>query len=896
MDVLTDILSSLRLTGGVVIDAETSGDWCLLSRFTEEDCVRFEVSGDLIAYHYVRSGHLFASLDGAPPVEAKPGDIILLPRNDPHLLYSRSGLQPVDSHELIQQAGNGPAKILIEGEGEPASIYCGFLGVSAEHHPLLDSLPPLLKLDGNNDVHGDWVETSMRLLNEARNSPELVTRVAELFFAEAIRRYMEQLPPDQGGWLAGLRDPAIGKALAIIHSRFAEELDVETLAREAGVSRSVLGERFTELLGEPPMRYCARWRMRLAANMLRDGKQNASNIAYTVGFNSEAAFTRAFKREFGEPPATWRRKIEEEAKARKERSSELPDQVVRHCTAKDGTRLAFSVAGDGPPLVKAANWLSHIEYDWHSPVWRHWLKEFTNGRCFIRYDERATGLSDWDTPEISFDAFVDDLESVVDCLGLEKFDLFGISQGGAVAIAYAVRHPERVRKLVICGGYACGWAHRADPEELARREAMLTLTEVGWGGDNPAYRQLFTNLFIPGATAKQQDWFNDLQRMSTSPENAVKLQRVLSKIDVRELLPQLKVPTLIFHARDDHVVPFSAGEYLARNIAGSTFVPVEGDNHIFLEHEQAWQAFSRVTREFLDKEKLITPAVQPPAAPAEREESVHSCSGKDGTKIAYAVAGEGFPIFKAPNWMTHLEHDWSSPVYGHWLQLGVELGRLIRMDMRGFGLSDWEPRDFSFDAMIGDMEAVIEDASVEQCDMIAVSHGAALAIAYAARHPERVRKLVLVNSFAAGWRVRADPEEVAWRESLMEMNRRRPSFRRSLLGEMFITLYFPSASQPLIDWHNELFQTLGPVPSMERMIELASWIDVREDLPKIRAQTLVFHATRDGNAPVDVGRQVADGIAGARFIELDSANHVLLGDEPAWRIFARETRAFLRTP
>jgi pimeloyl-ACP methyl ester carboxylesterase len=214
--------------------------------------------------------------------------------------------------------------------------------------------------------------------------------------------------------------------------------------------------------------------------------------------------------------------------------------------------------------------------------------------------------------------------------------------------------------------------------------------------------------------------------------------------------------------------------------------------------------------------------------------------------------------------------------------------------MRGFGLSEWDPREFDFETLVGDLAAVIDAADVERCDLLGISHGGAIAMAYAARHPARVRKLVLVNSFAAGWRVRADPEEVAWRESLLEMNRRQPSFRRSLLGEMFITLYFPSASQALIDWHNELFSTLGPVPNMQRMIEVAAWIDVRDELAKIEAPTLVCHAKSDGNAPVSVGGQVADGIGDARFVELDSANHVLLGDEPAWPAFTREMRAFLR--
>jgi len=267
----------------------------------------------------------------------------------------------------------------------------------------------------------------------------------------------------------------------------------------------------------------------------------------------------------------------------------------------------------------------------------------------------------------------------------------------------------------------------------------------------------------------------------------------------------------------------------------------------------------------------------------------------DGTRIAYAdtPSSTGFPIVKMPNWMTHLEHDWTSPVYGHWLEFAAQFGRLIRMDLRGFGKSDWAVPGFAFDSIVGDVAAVIDDAGVERCDLLGISHGAAFAMAYAARHPERVRKLILVNSFAAGWRVRNDPEEIAWRESLLEMNRSRPAFRRSLLGEMFITLYFPSASEELIDWHNKMFQTLGPVKSIEPVIELASRIDVRAELPKIRAETLVVHADRDGNAPPGAGREVAEGIAGARFILVESANHVLLGDEPAWRLFTREARAFL---
>jgi pimeloyl-ACP methyl ester carboxylesterase/AraC-like DNA-binding protein len=896
MDVLDDILGSLRLTGGVVIDAELTGDFCLLAQFTPDHFAPFFPQPDtLISYHYVRSGHALVEVEGQPPVTLGPGGIAILPRNDPHLLASRTGLTPADVGEIGWVTADGVHRVASGTDGPKAEVWCGFLGASKSNaHPLLDALPALLTLDVSGG-EAQWLDSSMRFLAEQNPSPEMVARLAELFLAQAIREYIDRLPPGSKGWLQGLADPAVSKALSIIHSRYAEELDVEGLAREAGVSRTVLGERFGELLGEPPMRYCARWRMRIAANMLRDGKQNTANVAYAVGFNSEASFNRAFKREYGEPPATWRRHIEaeEQARARSVERKELPPQQIRYCKAPDGTRLAYSVTGSGPPLVKTANWLNHIQHDWDSPLWRHWIDEFTRGRSLIRYDERGNGLSDWDTPDLSFEAFVDDLECVADCLELEQFDLLAISQGAAVAVAFAVRHPHRVRRLIICNGYAAGWAVRADAAEVARREAMLTLTEVGWGADNSAYRQLFTNNYIPEATPKQMGWFNEMQRLSASPENAVRLQRVLASIDVRPLLPQVRVPTLIFHSHDDQAVPFSQGEEMAAGIPGAGFIPLESRNHILLETEPAWAMFSELSRDFLESGDQLGSVVHPNPIPSDDADRQAFCAGPDGARIAYAVSGEGFPLVKTPTWMTHLDHDWTSPVYGHWLREGVRSNSFIRADMRGFGLSEWDPPKFDFETLVGDLEAVVDAAGVDHFDLLGISHGAATAIAYAARHPKRVRKLILVNSYAAGWRVRADPEEIAWRESLLEMNRRQPSFRRSLLGEMFITLYFPSAGPELIDWHNELFHVLGPVANMQKIIEVAAWIDVRDELAKIQAPTLVCHAKSDGNAPLEVGSQVADGIKGARFVELDSANHVLLGDEPAWPVFTRELRAFL---
>jgi pimeloyl-ACP methyl ester carboxylesterase len=343
------------------------------------------------------------------------------------------------------------------------------------------------------------------------------------------------------------------------------------------------------------MRYCTRWRLRKAAELLVEGARSAAEIAFLVGFGSEASFNRAFRREYGQPPVTWRRQYSRDAAA----DRELPEQQVRYCATADGTRLAWSAVGSGMPLVKTANWLNHIDYDWHSPVWRHWLTELTRENCLIRYDERGNGLSDWDSPNLSFEAFVDDLETVVDAAGVNQFDLLGISQGAPVAIAYSLRHPGRIRRMVLLGGYARGWALRLKGDDLARREAMVTLTRTGWGSDNPAYRQMFTGLYIPGGTPEQLGWWNELQKISASPANAERLQRALSTIDVSALLARVTVPTLVAHATHDHVIPCEAGRELAGAIPGAKFVELDSENHVLLEHEPAWPVLLGEIRRFL---------------------------------------------------------------------------------------------------------------------------------------------------------------------------------------------------------------------------------------------------------------------------------------------------------
>jgi pimeloyl-ACP methyl ester carboxylesterase len=274
------------------------------------------------------------------------------------------------------------------------------------------------------------------------------------------------------------------------------------------------------------------------------------------------------------------------------------EQTIQLCTARDGTRIAWASVGSGPPLVKAANWLNHLEYDWESPIWKHVFRELTRRFHLVRYDERGNGLSDWDVDDLAFEAFVDDLDTVVAAAGLDRFSLLGVSQGCAVSIAYAVRYPQRVDRLVLYGGFAHGWIH-GSASTVARHEAMTTLMQQGWGRDNPAFRRLFTALYVPDGTHEQQQWFDDLQRVTTSPDNAVRLLHAIGAIDVRDLLPRVTVPTLVLHARDDAVVPFGNGRALAATIPGARFVPLPGRNHLLLEHDPGWDRFLSETVSFL---------------------------------------------------------------------------------------------------------------------------------------------------------------------------------------------------------------------------------------------------------------------------------------------------------
>ncbi|MCK0168036.1 alpha/beta fold hydrolase [Jannaschia sp. S6380] len=282
----------------------------------------------------------------------------------------------------------------------------------------------------------------------------------------------------------------------------------------------------------------------------------------------------------------------------------LRRQSIGFCRAPDGVRIAYATVGEGPPLVKAANWLNHLELDWNSPIWGPTFQSCAEGRTFLRYDERGCGLSDWDVGDLGFEAFVRDLETVVDAVGLDRFPLLGISQGCAVSIAYAACHPERVSALILVSGYATGWRIGATPEEQARREAVLTLTRHGWGTPNPAYRHIFSQTFMPDANPEDLAWFDEFQRQSTSPENAVRFQEAFGTIDVRDDLARVQAPTLVFHSTDDQRIALRQGRELAIGIPGARFVPLESRNHILLGDEPAWRVCRAASAAFLEEHGL----------------------------------------------------------------------------------------------------------------------------------------------------------------------------------------------------------------------------------------------------------------------------------------------------
>jgi AraC-like DNA-binding protein len=315
MDTLSEILRVGRLRGGIFLHAEFTAPWCILSEVTAKDMGGLlEGSERLVLYHYVAEGRLVAGLPGGSPLEVGAGEVVIFPHNDAHLLGSRLDLAPVKAGQLVRvPPDGGPWVIRHGGGGEVTRVVCGFLGCDCfDGNPLAAALPPILHFDTRQGARAAWLRSSLEfaaheIAERRAGSQAVLAKLSELLFVEAVRRYAETLPPQHSGWLAGLRDQFISRALVAIHARVREQWTVDDLGREVGLSRSALAGRFTRLIGEPPMRYLARWRLQLAANRLRNSDMPLARIAREVGYESEAAFNRAFKRSFGAPPAAWRK-------------------------------------------------------------------------------------------------------------------------------------------------------------------------------------------------------------------------------------------------------------------------------------------------------------------------------------------------------------------------------------------------------------------------------------------------------------------------------------------------------------------------------------------------------------------------------------------------------------
>jgi pimeloyl-ACP methyl ester carboxylesterase/DNA-binding CsgD family transcriptional regulator len=273
-------------------------------------------------------------------------------------------------------------------------------------------------------------------------------------------------------------------------------------------------------------------------------------------------------------------------------------QTIRFTRSVDGVRLAYAEAGAGTPLIKSPNWLSHLEFDWQSPVWRHWFEFLARSHRLIRFDPRGCGLSDWDAADLSFEAPVADLEAVVEAAQVDRFDLLGISQGGAVAVEYSIRHPERVSHLVLYGAFARGRNRRDEVSSLQSR-ALADLIRIGWARENPAFRKLFTTMFVPDASPLQEQWFNDLMRITSLPEIAARVYEASADVYVVDRLAAVTVPTLVIHSRDDACIPYSEGRAFATGIPDARFVTLESRNHILLEPEPAWARFREAFSEFI---------------------------------------------------------------------------------------------------------------------------------------------------------------------------------------------------------------------------------------------------------------------------------------------------------
>jgi AraC-like DNA-binding protein len=312
MDALSDVLKALRISGGIFLDAAFTAPWCVASRVGPEDFRNHdELPPSVVGFHYVIEGQMVVEVEGAPPLVVRAGELVLLPRNNPHLLASHTGLSPVDPDPPVQRVEGGLLRMVYGGGGAPTRLVCGFVGSPVRRHPLLEALPMTLTLDIKDQPCAEWVAASFRFAAQEvasgrAGSETVLAKLSELLFVEAVRHYAETLPPERKGWFAGLRDPAVGRSLALMHGHIARPWTTEELATEVHMSRSAFAERFTQMVGVPPISYLTDWRMQLAAARLRDTPRAIGQIAAELGYESEATFTRAFKRAMGVAPGRYR--------------------------------------------------------------------------------------------------------------------------------------------------------------------------------------------------------------------------------------------------------------------------------------------------------------------------------------------------------------------------------------------------------------------------------------------------------------------------------------------------------------------------------------------------------------------------------------------------------------
>ncbi len=521
--------------------------------------------------------------------------------------------------------------------GQPAPVEIGLLGafrVQVDGHPVPESawsrrdaaaLVKLLALQPGMILHREQLMDRLWPdLDAAEAAPRLhkavhfARRAIGLDEAVVVRGGMVRLLPDRpvivdapGFETAAAEALAEGEsatAAAVLDAYGPDLLPADIYADWAAQPR----ERHA-LLRDRLLRQARRWRELLEHDpvdeqahleLIRELRDAGDPRAALRQFE---AMDRTLRRELGVGPGPEAIRLRDElAAALRDVGRMSPadvgrlEQQIRFCRTTDGVTLAYACSGSGPPLVRPAHWLTHVDHDWHSPVWRHWMVELSRRYRLIRYDERGCGLSDWDIPSPSLESWVQDLETVVDQVGLERFPMLGISQGATVAITYAARHPERVSRLVLYGGYVQGRLVRARNEEDRRlHQLQADLARLGWGGDDPAFRQVFTSQFMPGAPRELWEAFNDLQRKTASAENAARVLELTGSFDGVGAARRVTAPTLVLHARHDHRVPFEQGRLMASLIPNSRFVALETANHILLAGEPAWAVFLAEVTAFL---------------------------------------------------------------------------------------------------------------------------------------------------------------------------------------------------------------------------------------------------------------------------------------------------------